>query len=298
MATAKKLKGIALLMRPIEWSKTFINMLLGAFLAIYLLTDGKLSLGIAHYVFFLSAFLVAGPLLWGGLYMLNDWTDHRRDSEHKLKSKRPIPAGIISPNAALIFSIFLISISLILGYFIGILFLVCLLAMLLNQLAYTLKPIRLKERPYVDLISGSLVNPLFRFYSGWVLFSNSFNAPLLIIIVLLSFQYAGFTLYRLGGRKYEIGWNYRSTIAVAGKKAVRISTYVAIVIGTAAYILTTIYIIPFKFIWLAVLSAFFFPLYLDALRDPEKVDMGKMYKIMYSHLVCFIIGFIALLLWL
>ena len=51
--------------------------------------------------------------------------------------------------------------------------------------------------------------------------------------------------------------------------------------------------LPLKYNWLIVLSLLTFPLYRQALKDP-KIDMAKVYRIIYIHLLLFIVGFVAL----
>ena len=46
-----------------------------------------------------------------------------------------------------------------------------------------------KKVPIVDLISGSAINPIFRFYSGWVLLTQAFNAPLLPLVFIVGLQF-------------------------------------------------------------------------------------------------------------
>src|SRR3989344_5971447 len=85
--------GILTLTRPLEWSKSLANMLLAAVIANSFKPFDATT--------FLLAFLAVGPCLWGGLYALNDYTDHYKDTLHPVKRRRPIPAGQISPQLAL-----------------------------------------------------------------------------------------------------------------------------------------------------------------------------------------------------
>jgi len=294
----KKLAALGSMTRPLEWSKTLANMVLGAFLAVQGLPDIGL---------FLIGFIAAGPLLWSGLYILNDITDIEKDKKHPIKKHRPLPSGFVSKNLALAFALILILASLAIGYSISFFFFVCLVAMLVNQSLYTLKPFRLKERPVLDLISGSMINPLFRFFSGWTLFALNFNAPLLFLLFIVGIQFSGFTLYRLSGKKIEKKLGYKSSVIVFKEKTLKNLAYAAGIIGALSYVLITLTqdflpslaflgSLPLMFIWLAVLSAFAAPLYAQAVLKPEKMDLKKMYNLIYIHNILFIIGFV--LLWL
>lgn len=292
----RKLAALGSMSRPLEWSKTLANMILGAFLAVQALPNIGL---------FLAGFIAAGPLLWSGLYILNDITDLEKDKRHPIKKRRPLPSGLVSRNQALAFSLILILAALAIGYSINLFFLACLIAMLANQSLYTLKPFRLKERPVLDLVSGSMINPLFRFFSGWTLFAFNFSAPLLFLLFILGIQFSGFTLYRLSGKKTEKKLRYKSSVIVFKEKTLKNLAYLAGIIGALSYVLITLTkdflpglaflgSLPLKFIWLAVLSVLAAPLYAQAVLNPQKMDLKKMYKTIYAHNILFITGFIVL----
>lgn len=297
------------LMRPLEWSKTFGNMVFGYLLALFI-SFGFVSFENFDFVLFFLAFLSAGPLLWGGLYALNDFTDFENDKFHSVKNSRPIPSGKVSEKTALVFSLSMIFLSLLIGiYFFlsfnNFLFLFCLIAMLVNQLLYTVKPFHFKSKPVLDLLSGSVVNPFFRFYSGWVLVFHSFNAPLLILLFVVGIQFAGFSLYRLSSKELEEKLGYKSSMLVFGEKKVLFFSYFVGLVGVSSFVLMTLTYkffpeliflgnLPSKFLWLVVLSILLLPLYLDALLFPKKMDLKKMYRIMYFHNIFFIAGFILL----
>ncbi|MBU0662747.1 hypothetical protein KKH30_00555 [Candidatus Micrarchaeota archaeon] len=165
----------------------------------------------------------------------------------------------------------------------------------MNQFMYTLEPIMLKKKPVLDFISGSLVNPFFRFYAGWVLFMPAFNAPWEIVLFVLGIQFGGYALYRLSSKAHEAALNYKSSIVVFGEKNIKILAYLGIALGGGGFIFACLNgTLHFKFIWLAVLSLLAAPLYLGALRDPKAMDMKKIYRLIYAHYILFITGFIAL----
>jgi 4-hydroxybenzoate polyprenyltransferase len=301
--------SLLFLLRPLEWSKSFGNMLFGYLLALFL-ANGFVSVANFDFFLFLFAFIAVGPLLWGGLYALNDVTDTKSDKKHSLKKSRPIPSGKISEKTALIFSLLLIFLSLLIGFYFFVffgnfLFLFCLIAMLLNQVLYCVNPFRFKSRPIVDLVSGSIINPFFRFYSGWVLVFNDFNAPLLILIFVCGIQFAGFSLYRMNSKELEKKLNYRSSIVVFGERKLLFFSYLVGLIAVFSFVLMTLTerffpellflgFLPLKFLWLVVLSVFLLPLYLRALLEPKKMNLKKMYALMYLHNILFIAGFVFL----
>jgi len=286
-------------MRPAEWTKSFGNMLLAAVSVFYIF-------GIP---IFFSNFLIgfiSVALLWSGLYTLNDFTDYKADLLHPVKKERPIPSGKIKPIIALIFSLFLIALSFCIGFLINFYFLFALSAMFLNQLLYTLEPFNFKKRKILDLISGSMINPYFRFYAGWFIFLPKFNAPLFLILFVVLTQFGGYTLYRLTSKEHEISLNYKSSVVVFSEKKLKFLALSAISFGSISFVLLTLNsilnlmpeflgVLPLKFFSLVILSAFFLPFYLPAFFNPTKADIKKLYKILYFHYFLFILGFLLLL---
>ena len=101
----ERIKGYLKLMRPAEWSKSFGNMVIAGVFAAYAF---NISIPITEFVFGMLSVV----LLWSGLYALNDVMDWREDALHKVKKKRPIPTGRVSPQGGLAFSYFLLFVSL------------------------------------------------------------------------------------------------------------------------------------------------------------------------------------------
>ncbi|MBI5553915.1 MAG: UbiA family prenyltransferase [Candidatus Diapherotrites archaeon] len=285
----EKIRAIFELMRPLEWSKQFGNYTIG-----YLLAGG---FSFANPIQFIYGFLLIGPLLWGGLYAFNDWTDWQKDALHPQKKLRPIPSGRLTPTQALTAALFLVLSAFAGGLLLNnLLFVVCLAAMLFNHLLYTLPPFHLKKRPVLDLISGSLIHPIFRFYAGWVLFIPAFRAPVEILAFILGIQFAGYTLYRLNSKAHEQELGYHSSVTVFPETMIKISAYLGAILGIGAFFYSIwTAILPFKFIWLGILSMASIPLvYKEALLNPQKMDIRGMHTQIYVHYLLFMAGFIAL----
>jgi len=299
----EKLKALLELARPLEWSKSLMNMVFGSFLAIYLANGAFVAAKFNIALFALGAISVI--CLWSGLYALNDWTDHKKDRLHEVKHHRPIPSGRISPATGLGFSIILIIISFWLGAQVSQLFLFILTAMLANQLLYTIPPIKLKERPVLDLVSGSLVNPFFRFYAGWILFVPAFNAPILYLVFILGLQFGGYALYRLSSKSHEARLGHKSSIVIFRENGIKAIAYLSMLCGGFAFLasalipriapqLSWLGILPLRMAILFVASIALAPFYWSALKDPEGMDMKRVYRLLYLHLIGFLCGFIIL----
>ena len=289
MKLGRFLPGLLRLTRPAEWSKSFGNMAIAA------ITAGFVAKAQLDAPYFLAGF-AAIALLWSGLYALNDYTDRMADALHPVKKRRPIASGAIPPAAGLVFSIALIAAGFLVAFALngGFLFLLCMAAMLANQLMYTMPPFSLKKRPVVDLISGSLVNPIFRFYSGWVLFVPAFNAPLLILLFVLCSQFGGFGLYRMSSKEHEQRLGLKSSVVLFGEKKLKRLAYFFLLLGALSYIAACFTVLPLRYLLLGIAMLLPAPLYKTALKRPKEMDIAKMYRVTYIHYLFFIAGFILL----
>ena len=245
---------------------------------------------------FLLAFIAAGPLLWGGLYTINDITDIEKDRLHSFKKNRPLPSGKISRNSAKVLAGALIIAAFGIGIYIGnILFVVCMLAMAVNQFLYTLPPFELKKRPVLDLISGSAVNPFFRFFAGWVLFAGSLNAPLLVVYFLVAVNFGGFFLYRISSKKIEEKMGYDSSAVMFSEKTLKIISYFFLATAILAFV-ASIYtgIFPQSYWILVIGSIALLPLYWKSIANPKEMNVEFTYHLMYIHYLLLIAGVIVL----
>ena len=184
----KVLLGLLESAKPDYWLKPLAVMLVAS---TYALGD------FPDFSRFLYGFFIVGPLLWGGLYILNEITDKEEHSRHPLKRQRPFSAGVVDVSMGIWVSSVMIGLALFLGLLLGKWFALCLVLMCLKQLAYCLPGVRLKERRLWDVISGSAGNASLRFAAGWFLFSNSLEMPLLLLFLAECLQLAGFFVSRL-----------------------------------------------------------------------------------------------------
>ena len=207
--------GLVNASEPVLQIKTLSLMLLGATCALH---------DIPNPTMFLKGFVIVGPLLWGGLYILNDVTDMVPDKLHPIKKNRPLPSGKASPKTFMIVAVILAGSAVILSLKVNSLFLACVILTIIKQMLYTLPPFRFNERFLVDILSGSVFNSTLRFLAGWFLFSKSFNFPLLLIISCEGLQVSGFLVNRLYSN-YSIDLErmlgYKSTITQVHPKVFR-----------------------------------------------------------------------------
>lgn len=98
------------MMRPLQWIKNgfvFMGFLFGThYLDLFLFQQVLIT-------------AIAFCCVSSSIYILNDLLDYEQDKHHPKKKSRPIPAGRISAQTALIASICLAMVSFVLGYFVS-----------------------------------------------------------------------------------------------------------------------------------------------------------------------------------
>ncbi|MFA5763923.1 MAG: UbiA prenyltransferase family protein [archaeon] len=298
----EKIFGLAELGRPIEWSKSLLNMFLASLIAYYIYNS------IFDPLIFIIGFLSVA-FLWSGLYALNDYTDWKIDLVHSTKKNRPIPSGKVSPKQGFIFSIVLIVASFLIAFELNnFLLVLCLGAMVLNQLLYTMDPFRLKSRKIFDIISGSMINPFFRYFSGIVLFVSLYRLqtypfPIFPVLFVIGIQFSGYTLYRLFSKSHDKKIKMKSTVAILPEKIVKIMAYGVMGIAILSYLGLLINGITFKIAALGYLPGQYFiailivavvilvqPSLRYAILNPQKADMKSSYRLLYGMNIAFVIA--------
>jgi len=207
--------GLVEAARPGMWLKPLFLMLVASTYALGDFPDVRRLL---------AGFVAVGPLLWGGLYMLNAVTDVADDAHHPVKRLRPFPSGRVRPRLGAWVSWGMISAAILFSLRFGHLFALCVLLMWLKQLAYTLPPLRLKRKFFWDILSGSVGNSTLRFAAGWFLFSRDWHLPVLLLLFAECLQLAGFFVNRLFtnySMDLERKLNYSSTSARLSPAAIR-----------------------------------------------------------------------------
>lgn len=160
-------------MRPKQWLKNLM-LFFPPFLGGMLTSMKGFSVGFLPFLSFCLASSAS--------YIVNDLIDAERDALHPQKKARPIPAGLITPTTAVLFSVALAGVALLLAWQISLTFFVILALYLGNSLIYTLK---LKNLPLFDLFSIS-AGFLLRLIAGGEAFGVSVSDWLFLSVFLLS----------------------------------------------------------------------------------------------------------------
>lgn len=125
--------------------------------------------------------LLAVCLVSSSNYTLNEILDAPTDALHPVKKARPIPAGLVKIPVAYFQWVVLALIGLGLAFTIGLPFFLCALGLWIMGLLYNVPPIRLKQIPYVDVLTESMNNPI-RLMLGWFLVNTQYPPTLSLLL--------------------------------------------------------------------------------------------------------------------
>ncbi len=129
--------------------------------------------------------LTAFTLLLGAIYIINQITDRRSDlANNKLFL---ISQSIVSLKAAWIETVSLVAASFITGWlFLPPRFVLILVLSLILGVLYSIEPVRLKKRPFLDVLANAAGNGILNTLAGWI----AAGAPLSGWTVLLPYPLA------------------------------------------------------------------------------------------------------------
>ncbi|MEZ6132683.1 MAG: UbiA prenyltransferase family protein [Planctomycetaceae bacterium] len=135
----------------------------------------------------LAVGLIATCLIASSNYVLNEILDAKNDRFHKAKRGRPLAAGHISRRIAFIEWGVLAAFGLLIASTVSWSFFVCALSFQLMAIAYNVPPVRLKDIPYIDVLSEAVNSPI-RVLLGWLAVSPTDRPS---ISLILAFWMAG-----------------------------------------------------------------------------------------------------------
>ncbi|BDZ70973.1 UbiA family prenyltransferase [Methanobacterium petrolearium] len=140
--------------------------------------------------------LILVTVLWGALYTLNDLTDLDVDRRDHLKQDRAFIQNNVDQKFILTFFAIMISIVFIISFTtFPEAFTVILSLMFINQLIYTLPPIRLKETKFAPFFSTA-TNSVLRLASCAVLLGDVFLVPLSVYLFMYLAGMGTYLMYK------------------------------------------------------------------------------------------------------
>jgi 4-hydroxybenzoate polyprenyltransferase len=150
------------LARPDHWTK-HVFILPGIVLAVLLHAPPLSQLPSSILLGFVAAAAVASAN-----YVLNEWLDAEFDRHHPVKAQRPAVSKELSAPIVWGEYVALLALGLVAGSRISPLFTVTLCLFAVSGVVYNVRPLRLKERAYLDVLVEAVNNPL-RLTLGWAM---------------------------------------------------------------------------------------------------------------------------------
>jgi len=125
--------------------------------------------------------LTSAVLIASANYILNEWLDRHFDAHHPDKSRRPAVTAVLSPLLVCGSYLGCSGAGLALALQVGPLFAATSALFWLSGVAYNVRPLRLKDLPYLDVLSESMNNPI-RLMLGWSMIEQSTVAPASLLL--------------------------------------------------------------------------------------------------------------------
>lgn len=161
--------------RPSHWIKNLF--IIPGFIAAQMFEPNWTLLAFTN----LAIAVISTCLIASSNYVINEWLDRKSDAFHPLKSKRPSVSGRITVRRMLLMYFVLVIVGLSFSATISKELLCVQLFFMFMGWLYNMPPIRLKDKPYLDVISESINNPI-RLFVGWTCIMESDIPPLSLII--------------------------------------------------------------------------------------------------------------------
>jgi 4-hydroxybenzoate polyprenyltransferase len=114
-------------------------------------------------------------------YVINEWLDREHDAVHPAKSKRRAVVVELDPRLVYVEYLLLAGVGLLLAILIGRLFFFTSVIFLLCGIAYNVKPVRAKDKPYLDVLVECLNNPI-RLLLGWAIVDQTTLPPVSVLV--------------------------------------------------------------------------------------------------------------------
>jgi decaprenyl-phosphate phosphoribosyltransferase len=135
-----------------------------------------------HLVGKLAIAFVAITLVACSNYVINEVLDAPFDRLHPIKKNRPAARGVVNIPAAYIQWLLMMITGVAVGYFfIGTMFALVAVVLWIMGCLYNFPPIRTKDKPFLDVLTESINNPL-RMLLGWYAVTNTLVPPISLLI--------------------------------------------------------------------------------------------------------------------
>lgn len=172
--------GVSILPYYMGWSFAS-NKIYPTYIArVFLLPDPLPSQNIyLELLIFIGGLIAIGPLLGGATILYNDYFDRKIDIESIRKKHLPLLTGVIKPLSIYHLSIILFCCAIICALIISLYFALLVIICILLSVLYSAPPLRLKERPGLDLLTNSIASGILCTMAGWVIIKPLDEFPII-----------------------------------------------------------------------------------------------------------------------
>lgn len=170
------IKDYIAIARPDHWFKNIFMLPGMLFALIYFDVAYTLDLFVNILVGVISTCLIASAN-----YVINEWLDAEFDQFHPVKKFRPSVTKNLSASYIYLEYFLIASLGLTLAYSISWPFFLVSALLLVMGILYNVRPVRTKDKPFIDVLSESINNPI-RFALGWFIFVPFTIPPTSILV--------------------------------------------------------------------------------------------------------------------
>jgi 4-hydroxybenzoate polyprenyltransferase len=114
-------------------------------------------------------------------YIINEWLDANFDQYHPTKKNRPVISACLRPRYIIVEYLVFAAMGLLSAWFVSRPVFLAISVLFFMGIVYNVPPVRLKEIPYVDVLSESVNNAL-RLLIGWFIITGQFLPPVSIVL--------------------------------------------------------------------------------------------------------------------
>lgn len=164
----------------LDHSTKHVFILPGVFLALVLRPP------VAHqsfesFLIVLAAGFASAILIASANYVINEWLDREFDAFHPSKAGRAAVNAAMSPAAVYAEYFVLAGGGLLIAHRLGGLFFAVAVLFVLSGLVYNVRPVRSKDKPYIDVLTESFNNPI-RLSLGWAMVEPGALPPASLVV--------------------------------------------------------------------------------------------------------------------
>jgi 4-hydroxybenzoate polyprenyltransferase len=279
-------------MRPDHWFKNVFALPGVAFAS--LLAHIPLDLFVRRLIIGMASLC----LIASANYVINEWLDAEFDRFHPVKRNRPSVVEHLNPWIVYAEYVVVLLAGLVLASFVSGYFLAAASLLGIMGVIYNVRPLRSKDRPYIDVLSESVNNPI-RLLMGWFIVTHE---PLPPSSLLVGYWMGG--AYLMGIKRYA-EFRYLQGTGTAGlyRRSFRFYTEETLLISSFFYamcagVFVGVFLVKYRIElllalpFLALLFAWYLKIGLkpeSAAQHPERMYREKAF-IMYVGLVVIVLA--------